>query len=94
VADGPCPTGLFFDVPEAGAIAAAVEEFKARKAEFTPENCHAHAQGFNTERFDRQFKEFVESRVAAMQDGLSIRPRSPPRMPKIVKSAAVHSAAA
>ena len=53
VADGPCPTGLFFDAPEAGSIVAAVEEFKTREDEFVPENCHAHARRFNTERFDR-----------------------------------------
>jgi glycosyltransferase involved in cell wall biosynthesis len=94
VADGPCPTGLFFDVPEAGAIAAAVEEFKARKAEFTPENCHAHACRFTTKRFDREFRDFVEDRIAAMQEGLDIRPTGQPRMAKVMKPAIVRSVAA
>jgi glycosyltransferase involved in cell wall biosynthesis len=88
LADGPRPTGLFFDVPEAAAIVAAVEEFKEREAEFTPENCYAHARRFATARFDREFKEFVESRVAALQDELA------PRGPKVVKPAVIRSAAA
>jgi glycosyltransferase involved in cell wall biosynthesis len=94
VADGPCPTGLFFDAPEAGSIVAAVEEFKEREAEFTPQNCHAHAHTFNTDRFDQQFTEFVERRVAALREERDIRPMSPSRGPKIVKPAVVHSAAA
>jgi len=94
VADGPSPTGLFFDQADPEAIVAAVEEFKMREAEFTPENCYAHASRFSTERFDCEFKDFVESRVAALQDELSIRPVGRPRMPKAVKPAVVHSAAA
>jgi glycosyltransferase involved in cell wall biosynthesis len=95
IADGPRPTGLFFDEPAAPAIVAAIDEFKEREADFTPENCHAHALGFNTDRFDRQFTEFVESRVAALREERDIRPMSPPRVPKIVvKPAVVHSAAA
>jgi glycosyltransferase involved in cell wall biosynthesis len=94
VADGPCPTGLFFDAPEAGEIVAAVEEFKTRETEFTPENCHAHARRFNTERFDREFKDFVESRIAALREGLAARPAGQPRIPKVVKPAVVHSEAA
>jgi glycosyltransferase involved in cell wall biosynthesis len=94
VVDGPCPTGLFFDTPEAGSIVAAVEEFKEREAEFTSENCHAHAHTFNTDRFDLQFTEFVERRVAALREERDIRPMSPSRGPKIVKPAVVHSAAA
>jgi len=94
VADGPCPTGLFFDVPNGSAIAAAVEEFKTREAEFTPENCHAHARRFSTERFDREFKSFVEDRIAAMQEGLHVRPADQPRMPNVAKPAIVRSAAA
>ena len=94
VADGPRPTGLFFDEPTADAIVAAVAEFKERETEFTPENCYTHAHRFNTERFDRQFKGFVESRVALLQKGLSIRPAAPARIPKVVKPAIVHSAAA
>jgi glycosyltransferase involved in cell wall biosynthesis len=95
VADGPRPTGLFFDEPAAPAIVAAIDEFKEREAEFTPENCHAHAHTFHTERFDRQFTEFVERRVAALREERDIRPMSPPRVPKIVvKPAVVHSAAA
>jgi glycosyltransferase involved in cell wall biosynthesis len=94
VADGPCPTGLFFDTPEAASIVAAVAEFKEREAEFTPENCHAHAHTFNTDRFDRQFTEFVERRVAALREERDIRPMNPSRGPKIVKPAVVHSAAA
>ena len=94
VADGAAPTGLFFDRPEPEAIVAAVEEFKEREAEFTPENCYAHARRFSTERFDREFKDFVESRVTALQEELSIRPIGQPSKPKVVKPAVVHSAAA
>jgi glycosyltransferase involved in cell wall biosynthesis len=92
LADDPCPTGLFFDTPEPAAIVAAVEEFKEREAEFTPENCYAHARRFSADRFDREFKDFVDSRVEALSDELAIRPAA--RVPKVVKPAVVRSAAA
>jgi glycosyltransferase involved in cell wall biosynthesis len=94
VVDGPSPTGLFFDAPEPGAIAAAIEQFKARESEFTAENCHAHARRFSAERFDREFRDFVESRVAALRDELAVRSSVQPRLPKVVKPAVIHSAAA
>ena len=40
------------------------------------------------------FKDFVDSRVAALQDELSIRPIGQPNKPKVVKPAVVHTAAA
>jgi glycosyltransferase involved in cell wall biosynthesis len=94
VADGLCPTGLFFDTPEPAAIVAAIEEFKEREAEFTPENCYAHARRFSADRFDQEFKDFVETRVEALRDELAIRPATQPRIPKVVKPAVVRSAAA
>jgi glycosyltransferase involved in cell wall biosynthesis len=93
VTDGACPTGLFFDTPEPAAIVDAVAEFKRREAEFIPENCHAHALLFNAARFHNEFKEFVESRVAALKEEMAVRPADAPRIHK-VKPAVVRSAAA
>jgi glycosyltransferase involved in cell wall biosynthesis len=94
VADGAYPTGLFFDTPEPAAIVEAVAEFKLREAEFTPENCHAHALRFNAERFHTEFKDFVETRVAALKEEMAVRPAGAPRISKVVKPAVVRSAAA
>ena len=80
VTDGPAPTGMFFDRPEAAAIAAAVEAFSHRRDSFTRAACHANALRFRTERFERDFTNFVTLRFAAFQ--AEVRAGSPDTGPE------------
>lgn len=57
VADG--VTGLFFEAQTADAIVAAVRDFVAREASFTPEACHAQAQQFSIAEFRRKLVDVV-----------------------------------
>nr|WP_314073643.1 glycosyltransferase [uncultured Roseococcus sp.] len=57
VAEG--TTGLFFEEQSADAIVAAVRDFVAREAAFTPEACHAQAQQFSIPEFRRKLLEVV-----------------------------------
>ena len=68
ISNGPSPTGLFFDVPEAHAIVAAVEMFERRRDMFTRAACHANALRFRTARFQQEFSGFVNERYAAFHD--------------------------
>ena len=94
VTEGPCPTGLFFHEPVPQAITAAIEEFNAREAEFTSENCYRHALRFNTDRFDAEFKAFVEERIAAFHDAVDARSARQAAVMKPSAPALVHSVAA
>ena len=60
VCDGasPHPTGLFFHEQSADAIAAAVQQFEAQDG-IRPEDCRQNAERFSTERFRREFADFV-----------------------------------
>ena len=68
VADGPSPTGLFFDTPKPQSIVAAIEAFERRRDMFTRSACHSNALRFRTARFEQEFASFVADRYAAFQD--------------------------
>ena len=57
VVDG--ATGLFFDRPDADALAEAVQAFERREGEFRPEAARANALRFSTEAFLRAFAAFL-----------------------------------
>jgi glycosyltransferase involved in cell wall biosynthesis len=61
------PTGLFFWEQTAGAIKGAVTKFEelrtANPALFSPEDCRANALRFGTERFDNEFRAFVDEAI-------------------------------
>ena len=63
--DCAAPTGLFFDRPEASAIAATVKQFRADEASFLPQNCHRNALRFASSLFVESFRSFVDRHVAA-----------------------------
>jgi len=56
-------TGVFFDKQDVEAICRAVDLFEARRGEFTPVNCRANVERFSRERFQREFRAFVEGVV-------------------------------
>lgn len=93
VADGPNPTGLFFDEPTADAIAHAVRTFGLRSHEFSPSACHANALRFSEQRFEAQFSAYVDEQVSAfrssLQDGIAVVHRAEPA----VKSEPNHATA-
>ena len=53
-------TGLHFAEQTTTAICDAVERFEAIEASFEPLEIRAHAQRFSTQRFRREFKDFVD----------------------------------
>jgi glycosyltransferase involved in cell wall biosynthesis len=78
VTTGPHPTGAFFDVPEAGAIAEAVRAFLNRPTEFRATDCHVNALRFSEDRFDAAFRSFVgtqwQRHREQLQAGIDPRP--------------------
>lgn len=54
-------TGLFFEKQEASCIIDAVERFEALK--FNAKKIRKNAERFSKERFEREFKEFVEKKI-------------------------------
>ena len=63
--DCAAPTGLFFNRPEALAIADTVRLFRAEEALFLPANCHRNALRFASSLFVESFRGFVHRHVAA-----------------------------
>lgn len=57
------PTGVFFHEQTADALVSAVKFFELHEPEFDAKNIRQHSLQFSTERFQRQFKEFVENAV-------------------------------
>ncbi|TWT03600.1 glycosyltransferase family 4 protein [Planomicrobium sp. CPCC 101079] len=57
------PTGLFFYEQSAEAIEEAVKKFEASRSLISFSDCRKYAETFNTERFKKQFKNFVEDRI-------------------------------
>lgn len=62
----PDTTGLFFDQQIPEALIKAVKEFEKKEDLFFPEIIKAHAEAFNEERFKREFKVFVDEKLAEM----------------------------
>jgi glycosyltransferase involved in cell wall biosynthesis len=57
----PNPTGILFPEQSAQAVAEAVELFESRRSEIAPEDCHARAVGFSTERFRARLGRAIEA---------------------------------
>ena len=58
------PTGLFFDTQSVPSLCAAVESFEENQHMFISTDCRANAEQFSTQRFEREFSEFVEAKWA------------------------------
>lgn len=56
-------TGLFFAEQTPEAVIAAVNEFERREQGFSGERCSTWAKSFGQERFCREFRDFVESKM-------------------------------
>ena len=70
VAEGPSPTGLFFDRPEPSCIASAVQAFEQNSGKFSRAACYANALRFATPRFEKDFKDFVLSHYGSFKTRL------------------------
>lgn len=58
------PTGLFFDTQSVPSLCAAVKSFEDNQHMFTAADCRTNAEKFSTQRFEREFSEFVETKWA------------------------------
>lgn len=58
--DSDRPTGIFFAEQTAASIRAAVIEFEENGDRILPKDCRDNALRFSTERFQREFREFVD----------------------------------
>lgn len=56
------PTGIFFFEQSISAVTSAVIEFENNAAKITPIACRENAERFSSERFKREFMDFVEFR--------------------------------
>jgi glycosyltransferase involved in cell wall biosynthesis len=88
VADGPAPTGLFFDRPEPAAIAAAVQRFLAQPGRYRPAACHANARRFDEARFMHEFRTLVDDAYVAFAAERDWRADPAPVLEDIVYAAA------
>lgn len=61
--DAAAPAGVLFDEQSAAAIAEAVRQFERNETRIRPEACRENARRFDRERFRRDFREFVETRM-------------------------------
>ncbi|WP_320150906.1 glycosyltransferase family 4 protein [uncultured Tolumonas sp.] len=59
------PTGLFFDTQSVPSLCAAVKSFEENQHMFIAADCRTNAEKFSTQRFEREFSEFVEAKWAA-----------------------------
>ncbi len=58
------PTGLFFDSQSLPSLCAAIQSFEENQHMFSAADCRANAEKFSTQRFEREFSEFVETKWA------------------------------
>jgi len=58
------PTGLFFDTQSVPSLCAAVKSFEENQHMFIAADCRTNAEKFSTQRFEREFSEFVEAKWA------------------------------
>jgi len=56
------PTGVFFAEQTTESIIAAVELFERNLSIFSPSTCRKNAERFSRERFEREFKAYVETK--------------------------------
>ncbi|ACB94486.1 glycosyltransferase [Beijerinckia indica] len=84
IAEGPTPTGLFFDEADPAQVAVAVNRFIQAEANFLPVNCHRNALRFSEDRFDRAFKSYVDNCWEKFE--ASLASPAPSMVPQIVAS--------
>ena len=62
--DDPSPTGVLFTRQEPGSVREAVTKFEQEAGSITAEACRANAMRFEPSRFRKEFRAYVEARVA------------------------------
>jgi glycosyltransferase involved in cell wall biosynthesis len=56
------PTGVFYQNQTVEALIGAVHEFEAQAQRITPQACRENAERFSQKRFEREMRQFVETR--------------------------------
>ncbi len=72
ISEGENATGLLFAEPEPAQVAAAVERFIAEEGRFSPEACRRNAARFSEQRFEREFRDRVNSAYAAFKSECAV----------------------
>lgn len=73
-------TGVLFAEAEPAQVAAAVERFVAEEARFRPDACFRNAGRFSEERFEREFRTYVDSAYAGFRARcFATHAKTPPR---------------
>jgi len=67
VADGPSPTGAFFEEPTVESLRAALTRLEASSERFDPGSIRRHAESFGPRRFEREFSREVEALMAGQR---------------------------
>ena len=62
------PTGIFFYHQNIESIIAAVEKFESIRNQISYEDCRRHAESFSIPRFQKEFKDYVDSIMQAKGD--------------------------
>jgi glycosyltransferase involved in cell wall biosynthesis len=62
--DDPAPTGVFFAAQDPGAVRDTVARFERESGAITAEACRSNAMRFEPGRFRREFREYVDARLA------------------------------
>ncbi len=82
VTEGEGATGILFAEPEPAQVAAAVERFIAEEACFSPEACFRNAGRFSEERFELEFRRYVDAAYADFAaECLATYAKEPPAEP-------------
>jgi glycosyltransferase involved in cell wall biosynthesis len=59
----PQPTGVFYPKQTADSLISAVAHFESEQHLITPQACRENAERYSTERFRREMKTFVDTRI-------------------------------
>jgi glycosyltransferase involved in cell wall biosynthesis len=60
------PTGIFFDEQTPSALIEAVKRFEKLEGRFNPSHLRRNAERFDKERFDKEFRDFVNEKTAGI----------------------------
>jgi glycosyltransferase involved in cell wall biosynthesis len=68
-------TGVLFDEQTPEALQAAIESFETQAGRFSPAACRANAERFSTERFTREFADFLAAQWQTFEKKVAARRR-------------------
>ncbi len=70
----PDKTGVFFEIQDVASLRAAVQRFDRLQPSFDPASVRANALRFSTERFQREFGQFMDAAIRRFQQDWQRRP--------------------